>query len=290
MVQVEGRVALIGHPVGHSLSPVMHNRAFERLGLAWRYSAFDVQPKDLPDAMRGLRALGFRGWNITVPHKEAACRLVDELSDEAAEIGAVNTVLVQEGRLTGYNTDGWGYVEALHAETGLTVEGKVCVVVGAGGAARGIAHALVREGALVRVVARRPAQAERIADEFNRLGPGRIQAGVWDKLRVWLREADLCVNTTPVGMSPDTGAMPFDPGWTREGCVVSDIVYNPRETLLLKRAREMGRSTCDGVGMFVFQGAAAFRIWTGLAAPVADMRAVVEEGLDDGAVKGGSDV
>ncbi|MDI3257357.1 MAG: shikimate dehydrogenase [Kyrpidia sp.] len=289
MMEVEGRVALIGHPVGHSLSPAMHNRAFEKLGLAWRYSAYEVRPKDLPAAMEGLLALGFRGWNVTIPHKEAACRLVDELSDEAAEIGAVNTVSVQHGRLVGYNTDGWGYVQSLKEETGMAPEGKICALIGAGGAARGIAHALLREGADVWVFARRSEQADRLASALRRVGPGRIDSREWGQLRRRLGDVNLCVNATPIGMTPHRDAMPFDPGWTREDCVISDIVYNPRETRLLRKARELGRATCDGVGMFVFQGAAAFRIWTGLAAPVPAMRETVEELLDLRAAEGGPD-
>ncbi|MDI3328058.1 MAG: shikimate dehydrogenase [Alicyclobacillaceae bacterium] len=282
-------VALIGRPVGHSLSPVMHNRAFAKLGLPWHYSAFEVLRDDLVAAVKGLRALGFRGWNVTVPYKEDVCRLMDELSDEAAEIGAVNTVAVQEGRLVGYNTDGWGYVQSLRWEAGFEPEGKVCAVAGAGGAARGIVYALVRSGAEVRVFSRRAEQAERLAADFGRLGPGTVKAYPWTSLPSVLREADLCVNTTPVGMYPDTQAVPFDPEWTRESCIISDIVYNPRETALLKKGRRIGRPTHDGVGMFVFQGAAAFRIWTGRQAPVKEMREWVEELLDLRASRGGAE-
>ncbi|MBX6394764.1 MAG: shikimate dehydrogenase [Alicyclobacillaceae bacterium] len=289
VTRIEGHVALIGHPVGHSLSPAMHNRAFEYLGIPWQYSAFDVRREDLDSAMRGLQVLGFRGWNVTIPHKEAACRLVDELSEEAAEIGAVNTVAVQEGRLVGYNTDGWGYVQSLRQEANLDPEGKICAVMGAGGASRGIVYALARVGAEVWVFSRRPEQAEQLAASMGGKGPGRVYAMDWERRPELLGKVDLCVNTTPVGMAPHVDAVPFDPRWTRESCVISDIVYNPRETALLKIARQLGRPTHDGVGMFVFQGAAAFRIWTGRPAPVREMRRRVEELLDLREAQGGAD-
>ncbi|GIP39550.1 shikimate dehydrogenase (NADP(+)) [Paenibacillus sp. J31TS4] len=269
---------VFGHPVAHSKSPLMLNRAFREAGINAAYAAFHVLPGMLEDAVRGIRALGFRGVNVTVPHKVEVMRYLDAVDPEAERIGAVNTIVNEQGRLTGYNTDGIGYVRSLKEETGFSPAGRRIVLVGAGGAARGIAFALAKEGPARLVLANRTAaKAESLAEDLSGLC---ASAGVsLDQAADELAQADLIVNTTLVGMHPHPDELPVDPSLLRAGQLVSDIVYTPRETALLKEARARGAAVHGGLGMFIYQGAYAFEYWTGTAAPVEAMRQAVEEAL-----------
>ena len=255
-------VGIMGDPVGHSRSPAMHNAAFDALGLDWVYVAFPVPRGEGAAAVRAVATLGLAGLNVTMPHKADAAAACDDLSSEAAALGAVNTVVNADGTLAGHSTDGDGFLRALDDE-GIAVEGQRAVVVGAGGAGRAITHALGRVGAQVTVAARRPDAARSAAS----LGPGGGAVAL-DELAVG--SFDLVVNATPVGMSGEPP--PFDPALLHEGQFVFDTVY-PVETPLLRAARARGMRSAGGLGMLVHQGALAFSLWTGVAPPLDVMRA-----------------
>jgi len=276
---------LFGDPVAHSKSPLMQNAAFRAAGLNAAYAAFRVAPEHLARAVDALRALGFGGANVTIPHKVAVMDHLDEIDGDARRIGAVNTIVNRNGTLVGCNTDGVGYVRSLKEETGFRPAGRRVLVLGAGGAARGVVFALAREGPALVVVANRTAEkaAELAAAVRKAGGADGVRAVRPDELASLGERFDLIVNTTSVGMHPDTAGMPLDEGLLArladEGAVVSDLIYNPRETRLLAAARRMGATAHGGLGMFVHQGACAFELWTGRPAPLDVMRETVERAL-----------
>jgi shikimate dehydrogenase len=256
-------VGVIGDPVAHSRSPAMHNAAFDAVGLDWVYLAFPVERGRGGAAVRAIRALGLVGLNVTMPHKADAATACDDLTPAAAALGVVNTVIVDEdGALIGHSTDGAGFLRALGDE-GVDASGRVCLVVGAGGAARAIAQALGDAGADVTVAARRRDQARRAAA----LAPGGTAIPV-DEVSV--EAFDVVVNATPLGMHGE--APPFDPARLRASQFVYDTVY-PAETPLLAEARARGARVAGGLGMLVHQGALAFELWTGRVPPLDVMRA-----------------
>jgi shikimate dehydrogenase len=264
--------AVIGSPIRHSLSPAIYNAAFAATGLDWAFAAFEVTADAVPDAFRGMRALGIQGLSVTMPCKEAAAASVDECEPAAARLGAVNSVQLVDGRLVGRNTDGAGFIDSLRVDAHVDPAGQRCVVLGAGGAARAVILALADAGAEVAVVARTPERAERAA---ALAGPhGRVAAADV------LGDADLVVNATPVGMAGDPG-LPLDPSRLRPGLVVADLVYHPRETPLLREARARGAVVVGGIGMLVHQAAHQFVAWTGVAAPLEAMQAAVEGALGE---------
>ncbi len=259
--------AVIGNPVAHSLGPLMHNRAFAAAGYPGVYVALAVT--DIAGAMAGVRALGISGLSVTIPHKIAVMDHLDEIDETARAIGAVNTVVNREGRLFGSNSDAAGAVAALRQATEL--KGKTVAVVGAGGAARAVGFGVAAEGAKVVVVNRTAATGEALSRKLGgtyRAPEGFSGAGV-----------DILVNTTPVGMFPDTAAMPVPAEVLRPAMVVMDAVYNPLKTELLREADRIGCRTVDGAAMFVHQGARQFHLWTGRPAPVAVMREAVVAAL-----------
>lgn len=261
---------IIGHPVSHSLSPLMHNAAFAALGLDWVYVPFPVAPQDLPRAVAGLRALGVAGFNVTIPHKVAILPLLDRVSPEAQLIGAVNTVALKDGELTGFNTDGTGLVAALAAKLGFLAAGRSVLVLGAGGAARSALVALAGAGAArIELANRSAAKGEALIDSLAGRLPGTaLAAHPLERLADagLVSGFDLVVNTTSVGMAGD--AVPgLELARFRPGCAVYDMVYAPPVTPLLSRARELGLPAANGLGMLVAQGEAAFELWTGVRPP-----------------------
>lgn len=263
----------------------MHNAAIAALRLHYAYIPYSVQPADIGPALHSLITLGITGVNLTIPHKERALSFLDEVAPEAQAIGAVNTVHNDGGRLVGYNTDGEGFLRPL-LNRGFDPSGKAAVVLGAGGAARSVAHRLAREGASIILANRTAERAARLADEVNR-SCGRA-AVTWVDLEDeagltgTLAEADLVVNATSVGMSPNTEAAPPIPlAAIHPGQFVCDLIYNPIETGLLRAAKDAGAQTLNGVQMLVYQGAASFRIWTGVDPPVDVMEKAVLEGLSN---------
>lgn len=271
MIDAGTRVAaVIGSPVRHSLSPVLHNAAFAQLGLNWVYLAFEVAPGRAVAALDAMRALGLSGLSVTMPHKEAVADAVDALDPAARLLRSVNTVVAQpDGSLVGHSTDGAGLVAAL-TTAGVDVAGRTLCVVGAGGAARAICHALAAAGAAsVVVVNRTHAAAELAAALAVRDGAAIGLVGTMRNIA----DADIVVNATSVGMN--STVLPFDPALLRAGQVVADIVYHPRETELLRAARAVGAITVAGLGMLVHQAALQQQLWHGALPDVAVMAAAV---------------
>ena len=278
-------VGVFGHPVEHSRSPAMHNAAFAALQLPYIYVPFPVRPEAIGTAIRSLPALGIVGVNLTIPHKESVLPYLDEITQEAQDVGAVNTVHCKEGRLLGDNTDGHGFYEPLR-QMGVEVAGKRVVVLGAGGAARSVVFRLAREGAHITLTNRTLDRAARLAQDVANasLEAPPITIVASDNLLGLthaLLEAELLVQTTRIGMVPETEELPAVPLEAfHPSLLVYDLVYNPVETRLLREARLRNCRTLTGVKMLVFQGAAAFQRWTGLWPPTDIMEKAVLEGLE----------
>ena len=267
---------VIGDPIAHTISPAMHNAVFVKMGLDYVYVSFQVKEEELSKAIDGMRALNIRGLNVTIPHKVAVIPLLDELDPLAEKIGAVNTISNDNGVLKGYNTDASGFLQAL-LERGIEPEEKKVVMLGAGGASRAISFILVERGAHLVILNRRLERAEKLTGRLSTTLNKEVKALelVADNLAQVLGEADILVNATSVGMSPNINETPVPSSLLKPGLVVVDIVYNPIRTRLLREAEEAGAKTINGVDMFVWQGALAFEIWTGAKAPVELMRAEV---------------
>ncbi|HMK65557.1 MAG TPA: shikimate dehydrogenase [Thermodesulfobacteriota bacterium] len=260
--------AVFGNPVAHSLSPLMHQAALDHTGQKAFYVPFCVTA--LREAVQGIRGLNIRGVSVTLPFKTAVMEFLDEIDQGARRIGAVNTIWNDQGRLKGFNTDWNGFVFALKKHT--EIRGKKFVVLGAGGAARGIVYGLIREGGEPILVNRTASKAEALAREFG--------CAFAEEPGIEMVGADGLINTTPLGMSPRTEDTPWEGDDLHRFKVVMDIIYNPLETRLLKEARSAGCRTVSGLEMFIHQGAEQFKLWTGLEAPVAIMRQVVMDKLD----------
>ena len=266
---------LIGDPVGHSMSPVMHNAAFREMGLDYLYLPFRVKKEDVGKAIDGMRALNFRGLNVTIPHKVAVIPLLDVLDPLAEKIGAVNTIVNDDGKLTGYNTDAGGFLHALLAK-GIKPEGKNVVIIGAGGVSRAASFVLADRKARL-VILNRVEEldwAKELAGHITQTFGQKVDALELNRenLSGVLGKADILVNATSVGMSPKISETPVAADLLRPGLVVYDIVYNPIETRLLKEVEAAGAKTISGLDMFVWQGALAFEMWTGQKAPVELMK------------------
>ena len=266
---------LLGSPVRHSLSPVMYNDSFRTLGLDCVYLCFEIGPTSLGETVRVLRDMEVYGFNLTMPNKTAVIPFLDALSEEAKLTGAVNTVKNTDGKLTGYNTDGMGYIQSLRKE-GITVEGMEMTLLGAGGAAGAIAVQAALEGAgRIHLVSRKGkswAHARELTDTINEKTACRADlTELSDEKLVMghLESSRVLTNATNAGMGAQTGVMPLPEGIVLpEGLIVSDIIYEPRETRLLKEAKKRGLKTMNGLKMLLYQGEAAFRIWTGRQMPV----------------------
>lgn len=273
------RVGIIGYPVGHSLSPRMHRAAFAALELNWDYSLLPVAPDEIHEAIEMIRREGWRGINVTVPHKQVVIPLLDGVTSHAEIIGAVNTIVSQQGRLVGYNTDWIGFLEALK-EAGFAPANRRTVLLGAGGAARAVLYTLLEQGGTVTIANRDQRKAEALALEFSTHFDRNISVLSLDDttgLQDAIHHAELLVNCTSVGMSPYPNADPLPPEIViPPHLTVYDLVYTPRKTHLLKRARAAGATGIDGLGMLIHQGAEAFRLWTGLDAPIKVMRQAID--------------
>lgn len=282
---IDGRTqlfGLLGWPVAHSFSPAMHNAAMAALGLNMTYVPLGVSPEQLPDALRGLAALSFRGVNVTVPHKEAVLPHLTAVFPAARVIGAVNTVVIGHGMLTGFNTDWSGFLADLESYR-LALYGRDCLVLGAGGSARAVVYALLRRGGRVTVLARRPEQADRLAAELGAAFPaastvltGRLADAATTAAHL---DEPVIINTTPLGMAGVHAAAspwPADAPFPR-GAFVYDLVYNPRQTRLMDQALAAGMRAANGLGMLVRQAAEAFEIMTAHRPDLDVMRWAVEE-------------
>ncbi|MGG1677491.1 shikimate dehydrogenase [Neobacillus sp. NRS-1170] len=262
--------AVLGDPIGHSMSPIMHNDLFSYYQIDGQYLPFHVKNDDLEDAVKGLKALGVGGFNITVPHKSAIIPFLDEVEELALNIGAVNTVVNVGGKLIGYNTDGPGFLRGLTSHM-LSIEGKKVLLIGAGGAARGIYFTLAKEKALAIDIANRTVEK---ASGLIEACPYRISSNAYslDEASRNLEEYDLIIQTTTSGMSPKIAELPLNVTNIKKQALVCDIIYNPIETLFLQEAKAKGASIQNGIDMFVYQGALAFEKWTGIFPDAERMR------------------
>lgn len=266
---------LLGSPVAHSISPLMHNASFEALGLDYAYLCFDVGTDRLKEAVEGLRAMGARGWNLTMPDKNLMCQLADKLSPASEISGAVNTIVNDDGVLTGYTTDGTGYMRAAE-EAGFPLPGKVMTLLGGGGAATAILVQAALDGMKeIRVFNRKSPTFDRlsaIAVQLNRRTDCLVTVHPLEDtedLRASIADSDILTNATNIGMAPHTDACPIpDASFLRPELIVSDIIYNPRQTKLLQMAKETGCPFFNGLYMLLYQGAASFELWTGREMPV----------------------
>lgn len=244
----------------HSLSPAMHNAAFKKLGLDFIYLPFRVSPENLEKAILGMRGLGIRGLSVTMPHKISVIKFLDKIDEAAKSIGAVNTIVNRNGKLVGFNTDGFGALRAFQ-EAGINLKNQKVLMLGAGGAAKSIAFYIT------------PFIKELVIIDKDK--------NTIDNLRKKLKNTQILINATPVGMPPNINQSPIDTNLLRSDLIVFDVIYNPSETKLLREARNIGAKTINGISMLVHQGAEAFKLWTGKNAPIELMKKVVLKGLEN---------
>ncbi len=270
-----GLLCLLGSPVAHSISPEMHNEACDQLGLDYSYLAFDVPEDKMPTAVEGLRTMGARGWNITMPGKNIMCKLADKLSPASEISGACNTIVNDNGVLTAYTTDGIGFMKAVE-ENGVDIIGKKMTLLGAGGAATAILIQAALDGvAEIEVFNIKDnffVRAEEIVAKLNERTSCKVSIHDYadtEALRESIANSAILVNATSVGMAPNTDkTMITDTSMFREGLFVFDVIYNPKETRFLREAKEAGCKTGNGLYMLLYQGAASFKLWTGEDMPV----------------------
>ncbi len=282
---LEKTLSIFGYPLGHTMSPTLHNAAAEALGEPYRFVAHEVRPENIEAAFRGARSMGFAGLCVTIPHKMAVHDLVDELSEDARIMGAVNVVVFgAEGKTTGHNTDGLGWLRSLEEETGETPGGKRCLLLGAGGAARAVGVKLAQSGAAHIEIRNRTAEkAEALARFIAEKIPGaNVSGGGLSGLAAAAAGREIIVNTTSQGMAGDPAreaAAPIPEEAIPEGIICTDAVYTPVETAFLKAAGRRGAKCVPGIGWFVNQGAEAWKLWTGTDMPKDVARRKVLEAL-----------
>jgi shikimate dehydrogenase len=267
-------IILLGTPLGHSVSPQMHNLAFQKLDLDYCYLPVEVTTADLETVFNGLTRMNIAGCNVTIPHKISIIKYLDELDPLAATIGAVNTVCIKNGKTIGYNTDGEGFLQSLEASAHITPKGRNFFLLGAGGAGRAISMTLAHHGAgNIYICNRTFAKAKELATEINkkiRTCAVAIDQTATDRAAI-LQNCDVLINSTSIGMHPNENELPIEESLISKHLIVADIVYNPLTTQLLKIAKEKGCPIVRGLGMLVNQGAAGFRLWTGAEPPIEEM-------------------
>ena len=268
-------LGIIGYPIAHSISPIFQQAALDHCRIDATYQAYEVAPDDVGRFVNDLRRDGAWGINVTVPHKEAVIPHLDEVDDWATAAGAVNTIVNRDGYLTGHNTDGLGFLRALQDEGGFVPEGSRVLILGAGGAARGVVLALSRAKVSTLIIANRTLErAQRLAELAHSSDSKGIAIPLVGRDLIGAaRAADLIVNCTTIGMShgPDEAGSPLPAASITSTVLVNDLVYNPLETPLLKAAAQVGAKCLGGILMLVYQGAASFEMWTGRDAPLAVM-------------------
>lgn len=274
---------IIGDPIEHTMSPVMHNAAFKEMGIDYLYVPFRVRSEELGKAIEGMRALNIRGLNVTTPHKVAVIQFLDELDHLAEKIGAVNTIVNDDGVLRGYNTDATGFLQAL-LERGIEPKGKNIVILGAGGASRAISFFLADRGAHL-VILNRLLEldwAKELASQISQIYTKEVKALELNRKNLIgaLSKANILVNATSVGMTPNIDETLVTSDLIKPDLIVFDIVYNPIKTRLLREAEAAGAKTISGLDMLVWQGALAFEKWTGVKAPIELMRKEVIKALE----------
>lgn len=271
-----GIYGIFGHPVKHSLSPDMHNSAFNTLGLNSVYVAFDIDPESIEEAARAIRVMGIRGINITIPHKQTIIPYLDEVSPDAKLTGAVNTVKNENGRLLGYNTDVGGFLRAIREDLDFSPEGNTLFLIGAGGAARAVLSAFcMNGGAVVYITDIIKDKALELANQFKanfqNITIETVELDNQNLIEQKFNEADILVNASPAGMD-GVGSLDIPLTSLNKNAVVYDLVYKPPDTNLLKEAKQLGHKASGGLSMLLYQGAESFEIWTGENAPVEIMK------------------
>lgn len=264
-------IGLLGYPLKHSYSPAMQNAAFQKMGLNKIYIPIEVTEENLGDVIKGMSKMNFDGFNVTIPHKVSVIKYLDEIDELANIIGAVNVVAIKEGRLKGYNTDGNGFLRSFEIGTGESVKKKNILILGSGGASRAISMTMAVNGAKKIYICNRTFdKAVELAEDINKkIGCSLVAAALkYSNTEDVLQHIDIIINTTSIGMHPDTDALPLDKRFLDKRFIVCDIVYNPLKTKLLEEAEKVGCKTLTGIAMLVYQGAEAFRIWTGQVPPV----------------------
>ncbi|MCH7949048.1 MAG: shikimate dehydrogenase [Candidatus Dadabacteria bacterium] len=267
---------IFGHPVKHSLSPDMHNSAFNTLGLNSVYVAFDIDPESIEEATRAIRVMGIRGINITIPHKQTIIPYLDEVSPDAKLTGAVNTVKNENGKLLGYNTDVGGFLRAIREDLDFSPEGNTLFLIGAGGAARAVLSAFcMNGGAVVYITDIIKDKALELANQFKanfqNITIETVELDNQNLIEQKFNEADILVNASPAGMD-GVGSLDIPLTSLNKNAVVYDLVYKPPDTNLLKEAKQLGHKASGGLSMLLYQGAESFEIWTGENAPVEIMK------------------
>lgn len=274
-------VAIIGKPLGHSLSPEMHNAAFAALQLSWSYVALEIEPDQVSNLVTSLKASNVAGLNVTMPYKSVVMSSLDEIDELARHCGAVNTIRFESGRASGFNTDAVGFLRSLRQETSLDPSGCQVLMLGAGGVARAVAVALASAGAAsISVWGRDEQKISNFVSDLKSAYPN-VE---WTKttgqgLRELAANAGLIVNATPIGMYPDDNAAPLPIEWITSSQTVADLIYRPAKTTLIKEAENIGCVVLPGVGTFLHQAAEAFSIWTGMPAPLDTMQEVLSRKL-----------
>ncbi|WP_457612487.1 shikimate dehydrogenase [Methanocaldococcus sp.] len=266
-------IGLIGHPVEHSLSPIMHNAAFRDKNLNYVYLAFDVKPEKLKYVIDGAKALNIVGFNVTIPYKVDIIKYLDSLDKDAELIGAVNTIKIEEDRAIGYNTDGIGARRALEEELG-EVKNKKILILGAGGAARAVAFELAKNNYII-IANRTVEKAKKLAEEIKEKLNAEVE---YSDLNPNLEGVNIVINATSVGMYPNVNVKPLlTAEQLKDVEAVMDLIYNPLETVLLKEAKKAGVKAINGLGMLIYQGAEAFKIWTGVEPNIKVMKKAILE-------------
>ncbi|MDQ0254322.1 shikimate dehydrogenase [Evansella vedderi] len=279
MKQIMG---VIGHPIKHTLSPLMHEAAYNALELNMAYLAFEVKPEDLDKAIHGIRALGLRGINVTIPHKVEVIPFLDEIDDLAKEIGAVNTIVNDNGRLMGYNTDGEGYLKSLLQCLTNDLKGMHVLIIGAGGASKAVALTLAKHGVKAMAICNRTIEkAEDLAKNCGKYVPSLSIS--LEEAEEQINDFDIIINTTSIGMINEN-ELPISLKKLnkKKDIYFSDLIYTPFQTKLLLEGEKAGAKTLNGLDMFIYQGALAFERWTGHEAPINVMREAVTKHLRGG--------
>ena len=272
---------IVGYPVEHSMSPAMHNAAFKALGLDAEYRMAPVEPGQLGAFIEHLRESDVMGASVTIPHKVEVMRHIDDIDETARAIGAVNTVVHTDDVLNGYNTDATGGVKALTEAYG-GLEGSNVTILGAGGASRAITYGVSRVECMVTVLNRGVDRARSLVEDLRPTASAELSYGALNQLPAFIEGTDVLINTTSVGMSPNSSDSPVPEGLLHGGLFVYDVIYNPMKTRLLRDAEKKGAGVLSGVRMLVYQGAEAFKMWTGAEPPIDLMQRVVEERLGGG--------
>jgi shikimate dehydrogenase len=276
MMLISGKTrvcGVIGDPIEHTLSPTIHNAAFNHLKLDFVFLAFRVKAAEIENAMHGMRGLGIHGLNVTMPHKSTVIGYLDEVDPTVKSLGSVNTILNKNSELSGFNTDGVGALKALQ-ENGEVLSEKKVLLLGAGGAAKAIAFSLAKEVGELAILNRTAEKAKEIAETLGGMSNKKVVGGALssDNIAKNLRDSDILINATSVGMKPNHSQSLVAPQWLKSHLVVMDIVYNPVETKLAKDAKVAGAQVISGVETLIYQGAASFELWTGRSAPIEVMR------------------